>query len=696
MRMWTNVVMVGWLAAVSGCSSCTPNVVNTDDGEARVTPPLVRCVQDGDCTPGQLCVGDYCRVACADDSACSGSRPLCNTVDGVCQACLTSGDCDGDAVCDVDGECAAATNALCAPYAVGCVDERTAFLCDADGASQQQLPCREDQICRDGACVVQTCAPASTTCVGNAVATCNADGTQSELSTCTTCPDEGAFGCSCDAGACSSRVCEPSAGRCVGNGAQRCDAVGLAFSALEDCGQNSCVAGRCLADNCTPGATLCSGTLLLTCGDDGAGFLQSQCPQSCAGADGSATCVDRVCEPLAQHCADDATLEICNGSGSAVVAQPCGEGRACSGDQCVNQACTPLSVSCVGDSVATCRADGSQTDVVACASTDSCVDGACVPANCTPACGARTCGPDPLCGTSCGACAGSCSNAGVCAAPQGPLMEVVLSWTPTSQDLDLSLARAGNSLCSLDSCNFTTCQTTSSVRAEWDGVLGVSAGDPLLDVADAASSNPEIIVVTLPDGAENYRVGAHNFGPRANQAAASASATITVRVDGDTINTFTHTIATKHRFSGVTLAWTGSTMTMQNGTTDEEFVDCLTGTGSGNSCFVDLDCPSGEGCVGGLLNPLTCQDVACSADTDCTNQQRCTGAHTCVSTSVGGWKASCQNSTDCLAGFRCSFLTQVCEELCDSTLVSCSPDNGCCPSSGSTSCVLLIGSATCE
>jgi hypothetical protein len=95
------------------------------------------------------------------------------------------------------------------------------------------------------------------------------------------------------------------------------------------------------------------------------------------------------------------------------------------------------------------------------------------------------------------------------AIPQDAL-HVQLSWDSGSYDIDLHLIRAAGPYCSADSCYYGNCKTTSLNRAEWDGVAGVTGGDPTLDIDDLSGYGPENINVDFPlDG--TYTVGVHAY-----------------------------------------------------------------------------------------------------------------------------------------------------------------------------------------
>ncbi len=648
------LVALGVLAFAGAC----PAPQTTDDGDGpRRVPQLPTCDVDGDCRDNEQCVDGRCHVQCTDASGCGGDRAICDSDRGICVRCLKDADCPTAQVCDdATSECIDDTSAgegegegegdtgTCTPDAAGCVDEHTAFVCAHDGNSRTTAACRDDQLCIDGACHALVCTPGAAVCSGSSRVVCNANGTATTVTSCNQgCTEP--LGCSCVEGQCAPRSCEPNAARCVGNSAQECDALGLGFSDLVDCGADTCTGGRCLADVCTPGDTLCSGRTLLTCNTGGTGFDESTCAEACTGADGSAACTARVCDPLSTTCKDAGTRRVCNADGTASADVPCGDG-------------------------------------------ETCTDGVCQTSECVPQCGGRTCGPDPICGASCGTCAGTCSAGGVCQAPSGPVLGVSLSWTPATEDMDLYLSRdpAEATMCTTDTCFFGTCQA-SDARPDWDGTGTVSAGDPLLDVADVVHDNPEALHLTLPDGAPaHFRVGADNFGGVDGATAVNATATVRISLDGTVVATHSHAVAIGAQWRGVVIDWDGASLTSADqGTLQADFTCTSPTGGGGNTCAVDGDCPAGQGCISDFLGlTSSCQTVQCTADNQCGGGgQQCSGSHTCVVGPLKGWKQPCSSATECHEGFHCDAITNVCEEACLPQFCAAA---GCCPLTGGTTC----------
>ena len=311
----------------------------------------------------------------------------------------------------------------------------------------------------------------------------------------------------------------------------------------------------------------------------------------------------------------------------------------------------------------------------------SCADGVCQDAACVPDCGGVTCGPDPVCGTSCG----------VCPPVQGPVLTVELSWTPTTEDLDLYVSRApaATTMCDADTCDFSTCRAGNAARPDWDGNGTASDGDPVLDVADVSHDNPERVLVTIPDGAaRSFRVGADNFGGVDGGTATSATATIRVKLDGVVIATHARSVASGAQWRGVVLSWNGATLASDDdGSVDSPF-SC---TAAAPSCTSDADCADHQACVGDFFGfNGTCQAVQCKANADCVgnaNGSQCSGGHNCVAAgSTKGWKQQCANADECSVGFHCDALLNTCEEACSPTQCSAPSTPGCCTVTGGDHC----------
>lgn len=365
-----------------------------DCGEGYACEPVsgecieIECFSSGDCGAGEYCIDGACidggTLACAPGTAlCSGPDVLRCLEDGSAYETLA---CADDAPCLEGGdETAACEPLLCVPDAIGCVDLGAAYLCEPDGRSLVEAPCRETQICVAGVCVIPECEPATTTCDGDRVVVCDGEGrvvsdeacaTQSE---CITSPG----GCACRAGACVELACVPDSARCVGNAVQACAPDGSGYSAPADCGAQFCVEGECLDRVCEPSTVTCRGEVIVACSGDGASATTTDCAASdriCVESAGGAGCNPPVCDAGTVECnaAQTARL-VCDARGAALVEVACGAGRYCSGGSCRAQICTPGSAPvCSGNNVIACNDVGSAYETLATCGDSGCDAGACV------------------------------------------------------------------------------------------------------------------------------------------------------------------------------------------------------------------------------------------------------------------------------------------------------------------------------
>jgi formylglycine-generating enzyme required for sulfatase activity len=305
------------------------------------------------------------------------------------QPCQKDLDCSGTLRC-IDGTCHAAS----CP-ATPCSASQ---LC-VDGFCYQTAcggtPCPEGQVCDQGSCVDQECI--GVTCPPEKIC---AVGHRWDVDCDPTCSD-GKF--------CKNQVCvEPSCAEVTCPVAQACanglcfmeDCTGLPCAAGEVCEDEHCITKECVGGRCCPteactAAIVCHrttcpqgelwcglvsgqpawGSQVPSCDDQDACTTQDTCQPDTRCVGQPVTCTT----PPATECLDATTLRTYRGPG------------ACVGGTCqYEHADTPCATGCQN---AACNA-------------------------CTPSCGGRHCGPDPICGLSCGACAAgqACSASGQCVA----------------------------------------------------------------------------------------------------------------------------------------------------------------------------------------------------------------------------------------------------------------------------------------
>ena len=246
------------LAALSGCTS--DNV------------PAGQCRYDSDCDSPQVCVGTFCRAACATDRDCPDNGICARSLGGVqiCAArdaprpCLYSSDCPATTFCTRDGICQSR--------------------CRGDYDCQVINPFNS---CVEGSC--QLVCPANfADCDGDVRNGCEVD-TRTSAQHCGRC----ANACSGADGA--PGVCR--AGACVAPCA-------TGFADCDGAAANGCEADLSQSDHCGSCATLCSGerALCLAVADPGTGARTYSCQASCP--EGTTTCGTR-CSDLQSdpaHC----------------------------------------------------------------------------------------------------------------------------------------------------------------------------------------------------------------------------------------------------------------------------------------------------------------------------------------------------------------------------------------------------------
>ncbi len=692
----------------------------------------VQCVSDDNCRSNEACVDALCTFFCGDDGDCD-SDEVCDAALGSCRTaeCRDDDECDGGFVCtdarcvsilpvicdanttrcatessfatcnaagtrdtitacDAEEACvvnddgtAGCATVVCVANDFGCENDDTAFVCDNSGTQRALLACRADQYCTDGTCRTRVCAPDTITCSGDSRIVCDETGATSTVSPCGDEVDCAAsdFGCSCrpieGRGACVERICSPGIGQCVGNGVRVCNGSGSGFSAVVACGANDCIEGRCLPNACTANSTVCSGDTLLTCESDGTGYRATTCSETCAGDDGSARCVNQICEPRTSRCdaAGEAVL-TCNDRGAAEVSTECVDGF-CENGICKNEVCAPNSKRCASTTTAlVCDARGGTETSVTCGVDEACEAGVCVDTSCIPSCGQRECGIESRCGASCGACGAneSCNTTGQCVAntpTSGRVMTVKLSWNGNAgADFDSYLSRSPDEpMCSLDTCYVGTCVAGDPLRPDWDQNGAPSAGDP---VAVFSTDSDETVTVTLPTTARTYRMGA--WYDSTSSATAATTVRISVLLDNVEIDAASKSVAKGALWDGTTLVWNGTRITMVDSTRTTADFACDESPGS---CQDDAECPAGQFCDGdNFLLPGTCA-VGCRSTADCGAGNSCVGG-TCTTSTVGGVGDSCSDNAGCTSPLVCGRLTGTCTETCEQSTCVFAGFFGCC------------------
>lgn len=153
------------------------------------------------------------------------------------------------------------------------------------------------------------------------------------------------------------------------------------------CGEGMrCVEGACVADErCEAGATRCEAGALVRCGADGE-ESRERCPEdtACAGEDGAASCEAVICVAGSRRCLNQRQYSICDASGTAREDLDCPEGMSCREGACVETPCEAFEIGCLSESAAyTCDGAGNLTELP-CGEGERCLNSVCTVQACLP------------------------------------------------------------------------------------------------------------------------------------------------------------------------------------------------------------------------------------------------------------------------------------------------------------------------
>jgi hypothetical protein len=333
---------------------------------------------------------------CRSDADCFFPTPICLRASGLCVECLSAADCDAGESC-IDNACSFGTETdgtdgseTTGNTDIGCPAEKDCrgLECGADPVCGLSCgTCKSGYICQFGSCVVSDNAvcPADKDCTGRVCGLDPVCGTS-----CGTC-DSGSY--------CSAGQCKQGSPKCP----QETNCDGRECGTDPNCGASCGSCGAVPADKCVNSVTLWQykggGFCNTSAQCQYNNYTEKNCPYGCA--DGEC----QACKPSCSGkvCGDDGCGGTC-GSCNTPPANVCQSGtklRKYSG-------------------ASTCSGAGqcnyTFTDVTC---TTGCANGKCQ--GCEPDCSGRVCGPDPVCGTSCGGCTGTdtCNAAGQCKKPVG-------------------------------------------------------------------------------------------------------------------------------------------------------------------------------------------------------------------------------------------------------------------------------------
>ncbi|MSQ84499.1 MAG: hypothetical protein EXR77_16735 [Myxococcales bacterium] len=382
--------------------------------------------------------------------------------------------------------------AACSPGQKTCASPTTVQYCNSDGVFETVV-CGSAQVCLDGKCKLQLCAPNATVCDAGKVATCNATGTQlvatkdcaaaaqvCENAQCLAklcdggakqCDGQVAQVCSpagtswlkvsdckeqnavCKSGACVPIPCADGGFGCQGNAIVKCD--GSSWASVQDCSQSTqvCLAGKCQKTLCLTGVYDCVGGLYTTCEAPGLSWsLPLNCPigTTCAWGIGCLP-APAICQPGDSGC-DGSQPVVCDAAGTATpTGSDCAKAdQVCSGGGCKAKLCAAGTLGCLDNHAVACNDAGSDwLDIEDC-SAKICNKGKCLPKVCGQGQTACSGASLALCDgswqvTTCSVAGQKCSNGG-CTTPQcalqatvGPVLVVgSLPFAPLSTACDLN------------------------------------------------------------------------------------------------------------------------------------------------------------------------------------------------------------------------------------------------------------------
>jgi hypothetical protein len=432
----------------------------------------------------------------------------------------------------------------------------------------------------------------------------------------------------------------------------------------EVCRDDRCVAPACVVDADCPGGFFCDDVDCVAfdgcvdgdvrCVDDNTAGVCDGGRERALDCAAGTLCFFGVCEAIGEGEGEGAEGEGEGGEGEGEGAEPCVEFcvdertvHVCFFNTAVEQACAAGQV-CNPETARCVDADG-----------------------CIPDCGARVCGPDPDCGESCGVCTDTCTSDGRCVREtpaNAARIEVIAS--PVSGTVAPWLSRrSSGSFCDVDdSCSFRNCTAGAALRPDWDNDPNSTLGDPLYQ------SNIDTIDVVTPAGPQTYRVGVQN-----RSDGAASNVTLEIAVDGVNVFGATKRLNPGQLWTGVTLAWNGSTAQVTRADAIVAGFSC-----GGEACDVDDDCADGFVCTPSVFSgePGTCN--ACDLTTDCGSGRECRHAFCIDDTTDGIPGEACSADVDCVSTIGCLADLGVCGEACDTVLCTLFPDL-CCASGGSCS-----------
>jgi len=297
-------------------------------------------------------------IACAQDGTCP-SGLVCKANQCIKTECAKDADCTGQAC--VNGVC----TGECTPGQTQCAGNALQT-CDANGTWPMGVECTNQ------------------TCIGNGgMAECKAGTEQcKDLTTQKVCNMSGNWetktNCAANSQTCVNTTCQGSCAagqvQCTGNSQQTCDQTGT-WSPLMSCPKQTCVQNMGCSGVCAPGDLNCAQNTTQTCGPDGQWVNGQVCTgQVCM----NGQCMG-LCQPGAKQCDANGKPQTCNAMGVWVTGADC-VNQTCVAGVC-SGVCAPGQMQCTLDVPQTCNTMGLWQDGAKCPAV--CSAGACsVPKSC--------------------------------------------------------------------------------------------------------------------------------------------------------------------------------------------------------------------------------------------------------------------------------------------------------------------------
>jgi hypothetical protein len=412
-----------------GCcpDSCDANndndcVAKCGNGLCEPGESCESCQQDCGCSSGTVCRSGLCvEPACSSDTDCD-DEDAC-TLDG----CIMPGTCEAECAYEQRSSCA--NNDGCCPAGCTSSDDDDCSASCGNGvceSSENCLRCRQDcgcmggQLCCSGLCVEPRCSSDYDCGDGKS---CTVDWCLNPGSCVAECDNREIAVCMHNDGCCASGCSSATDSDCSSScGNRLCEAGESCTSCEQDCGCGSglCCGGMCVEPLCVADYECDDGSACTIDSCSGAGGCSAQCQYTrivaCLNNDGccpvgcnevsdndcSSSCGNGICEftescsTCAADCGCSPDQVCCNGLCSypeCSTTADCADSSACTLDSCLNPA--------------TCIAECSHRELIACTAGDDCCPAGCnalYDNDCEAVCGNSLCEP----GEDCSSCSSDC------------------------------------------------------------------------------------------------------------------------------------------------------------------------------------------------------------------------------------------------------------------------------------------------